>query len=962
MPSGSFVVRSGPACSDATLTSGWYFAPPLLCRRALFASGLADIPLRYAQTPLASREGAALLAAGRLHLDLSPAGAAQAIAAFPGGLSQQARDDLARDTLTGLIEHARATSLTDLLARPLQARELRALLPSAVRPLLGQRSALGFFPAPTRSGSASPAAARPYRHVLLVGLDGADWEIIDPLLEQGRLPNLRALIAQGGRARLRTLTPILSPLLWTSIATGVGPQRHGITDFVAASRETGAEIPVTSSMRRVPAIWNIASEHGLSAGIVGWWATWPAEPVSGFIVSDRVVAPIFGDPILGHADPSASLRRRTWPEPLTLSIQPLVVAPEAVPAGDLGAFVGPGSRALASSQEMLQALATTLAAARTYHGISLSLLEAYQPDLAAVYYSGTDTIAHQFMRYRAPTMAGVTPEEREAWGDVVDRYYDYQDRLLGELLGSASADSLVIVCSDHGFKTGTGRPQTDPRIGVGAAADWHRRFGVLIAAGPGVRQGTVLEDASILDVAPTVLAALGLPVALDLEGRVVQELFAAPLPVTAVDRYQPTDAAAQAAASAEASPVDDEMIARLRALGYIAPEGANALNNQGVMLMDAGRLAEAAATFSAALEREPRFLYAHINLGRARLLMKRYDEAMDSFRTALRLEPERVETLDLMGNVCMERGDLQAAAGWLERALRRQPDDAATLNSLGLLYQRQGKLQEAAAAFARVVQIDPDYVEGRNNIGLVLRQQGRLEEAIGAFRQAIETDPSFPGSYNNEGLVLQDMGRLPEARAVFARGLTVDPDNAILLNNLGALDLVEEKLDDARRRFEESIQADPDYPSARNNLGALEERRGDRGAARAQYEQAAALDPRYLDPRLNLARLDLQEGKLEEGDRRLREILAAAPDYPQALLQMGYLRARQGRMQEALQLAGAALRAMPGAADPHNLLAEIYMAEGRRDEAIQEMKRSLAANPQQPGLIEALRAAGAQPQ
>src|SRR5262249_36550201 len=156
-----------------------------------------------------------------------------------------------------------------------------------------------------------------------------------------------------------------------------------------------------------------------------------------------------------------------------------------------------------------------------YLRIGLDLLSAYDPDFKAIYFEGTDTIAHNFMRYRPPAMPGVTQEELKAYGDVVDRFYEYQDEVIGRLLELADPRTLVIVCSDHGFRSGSNRPATDPRIEMGGAADWHRKFGILVLNGPGVKRGTTLDDVSVLDVTPTVLAAMGQAVAQDMEGRVL---------------------------------------------------------------------------------------------------------------------------------------------------------------------------------------------------------------------------------------------------------------------------------------------------------------------------------------------------------------------------------------------------------------------------------------------------------
>src|SRR5262249_18603443 len=148
--------------------------------------------------------------------------------------------------------------------------------------------------------------------------------------------------------------------------------------------------------------------------------------------------------------------------------------------------------------DLTRKLETIIASERTYLGIGLELLGAYDPDLKAIYFEGTDTIAHNFMRYRPPAMPGVTPAEMAAYGPVVDRFYEYQDEALGRLLALEDERTVVLICSDHGFRTGTNRPPTDPRIEMGGAADWHRKFGILVLSGPGVRRGATLDDVSVM--------------------------------------------------------------------------------------------------------------------------------------------------------------------------------------------------------------------------------------------------------------------------------------------------------------------------------------------------------------------------------------------------------------------------------------------------------------------------------
>src|ERR1041384_5542500 len=133
-------------------------------------------------------------------------------------------------------------------------------------------------------------AAKPGRlasRVLLIGWDGADWKLINPLLEAGQMPHLARLIERGAMGNIASLTPMLSPILWTSIATGKHADKHQILGFAEPDGARGRIRPVTSTSRRCKAIWNIASERGLRAGVVNWFASPPAESINGFVVTDR---------------------------------------------------------------------------------------------------------------------------------------------------------------------------------------------------------------------------------------------------------------------------------------------------------------------------------------------------------------------------------------------------------------------------------------------------------------------------------------------------------------------------------------------------------------------------------------------------------------------------------------------------------------------------------------------------
>ncbi len=107
--------------------------------------------------------------------------------------------------------------------------------------------------------------------VAIFAIDGADWELISELSADGRIPNIRALALGGTTGSLQTIQPTVSPLVWTSVATGLPPDRHGVIDFV----DPQTKQPVDAASRRTPALWDIAEAFGRRSVVVNWWTAWP---------------------------------------------------------------------------------------------------------------------------------------------------------------------------------------------------------------------------------------------------------------------------------------------------------------------------------------------------------------------------------------------------------------------------------------------------------------------------------------------------------------------------------------------------------------------------------------------------------------------------------------------------------------------------------------------------------------
>src|SRR5262245_13086720 len=165
-----------------------------------------------------------------------------------------------------------------------------------------------------------------------------DPRVVDLLMSEGKMPSFARLRQQGAYGRLQSSKPLLSPVVWTTIATGKTPDQHGIGHFVAIDEKTGESLPVTSEMRRVKAVWQILSDAKKKVSVVGWWATWPADTVNGAIVSDHTCYHFLfpqGSRERGDREKGGL----TFPPELFARVAPLVRRPADVTLEEVAPFI-----------------------------------------------------------------------------------------------------------------------------------------------------------------------------------------------------------------------------------------------------------------------------------------------------------------------------------------------------------------------------------------------------------------------------------------------------------------------------------------------------------------------------------------------------------------------------------------------------------------------------------------------
>lgn len=452
-----------------------------------------------------------------------------------------------------------------------------------LRPALAIAAALAMLV----SGCGRSRRAEPLAPVFLIGIDGLEWSVLRPLILAGRSPNLAALMQRGSFGKLGTFQPTLSPVIWTSIATGKSRKHHGIFGFVDGDRGV-----YTSSRRRGRALWNIADRYGLESNVLGWWVTWPVEPIAGMMVSatsagGRVTRNWKGALVEG-------VPQQVHPPELTqrvLAIAHDAAAPDRLERTAEREVFGPLPPDLdARERDLVDQTLWSVASDETYFEIARRVLPERPADLTMLYFGGADVAGHRFWRHLRPwefAWSGSSPRADAALACTLPRYYQWIDRMVGDLVEIAGENSTILIVSDHGMHA-TATQEPNARYTTGDHQD--APPGVLIAAGPGIRKagdyeaflksGTLATRGNVYSIAPTVLGLLGIPAARDMEGSVDRELLT-PEAVTRIDALDVVDTHDDGFREPEvvAMPADSEQefIERMAALGYIlVPEKPDA--------------------------------------------------------------------------------------------------------------------------------------------------------------------------------------------------------------------------------------------------------------------------------------------------------------------------------------------------------------------------------------------------
>lgn len=686
------------------------------------------------------------------------------------------------------------------------------------------------------------------KKVLLLGWDAADWKVITPLMDAGKMPNLERLVSQGVMGNLSTLYPVLSPMLWTSIATGKRAHKHGIHGFSEPDPVSGGVRPITNLGRKTKALWNILQQNGLKSNVVGWWPSHPAEPISGVMVSNHYQQAV------GGADKPWPMRPGTvHPPRLAEALAEFRIHPGELEGDMLLPFVPKAAEIDQHKDKRLAGVAKILAETASIHAAATALMQLEPWDFMGVYFDGIDHFCHGFMKYHPPRLDWIAEEDFELYQGVVEGGYQFHDLMLGAYLHLIDEDTTVIIVSDHGFHPDHLRPREIPNEPAGPA-DEHRHFGVIAMMGPDLKKDELVFGASLLDVTPTILSLFGLPLGRDMDGKPLLNAFANPPAVEYVPSWDevPGDAGLHPAGM-QSDPVDQaEALKQLVELGYIDKPDENLEQaakqtvkelryNLARDYQDSQLIPQASALFAELWDEWPDESRFGVHLLECQL---RLDKAEEAQKTLERLQSEK------------ERYAKEAAAE-LEKLGEEWKDkklDDLTEEEQHKLHKLRKKAGVNRHTFA--------FLRGR-----VLAALGEHRQALEAFAEAAQVQVhNRPSLFQHQAESLMALRRWREAEAKLEEILSIDPVNAQAQLGLSRVYLAAKRPQKALDAALASIGLIYHNPKAHLLCGMALRRLGRRDEAITALQTALAQNPVFPMAHRLLATIYLRQEKIAQAN------------------------------------------------------------------------------------------------
>lgn len=667
------------------------------------------------------------------------------------------------------------------------------------------------------------------KKVLLIGWDAADWKIIWPLISKGEMPALKKLIENGVYGNMATMNPPYSPMLWSTVATGKTPDKHGVLGFVELMPNLKGIRPVTVTTRKSKAVWNILHHKGYKSNVVGWWPSFPAEPINGVMVSDKFQKI--------NKDPKAKnpiLNGTIHPKSMAKDIADLRMFPQEITEAHILPFMPKAKEIDQENDKGLTSFAKIMSENVTVHAAATNLMRTTEWDFMAVYYDLIDHFCHAFMKYHPPKQGPIPQKYFDIYKDNVNGAYRFQDMMLERTMELVDDDTTVIIMSDHGFESGHRRILKMPKYPAAPALE-HRQFGMFVASGPNIKKNEKVFGLGLVDIAPTLLHMFNLPIGRDMDGNVALDIFKDNSKPAYIDSWEEVKGDFGQHKNAEESNQlsDQETMEQLIELGYIdrpdekleiailktkcdlkhnlarvylgkkdyekAKEILLELINDNYPVFE-GEEKEDKNNDNLKLKEELKkgdslidVIPFYMDLLTISLAESNYDEA-EKCLNELRTRNKRFDfnTLTVEAKILIGKGEIRKALKVLV-SVKSNTKNAEVWYQIGKIYQRLEKFNDAKIAFENAINLESDVAKFHQALAATLIRTGDFEEAAEYALTSIELVKYFPEAHYVLGEALEKLGDLENAKKAFDTATKLKPKEHYRAEN--ALENIKEKIE-----------------------------------------------------------------------------------------------------------------------------------------------------------------------
>jgi len=677
--------------------------------------------------------------------------------------------------------------------------------------------------------------------LLVVGWDGADWKVINRLVDEGKMPTIARLIENGTMGNISTLDPPFSPMLWTTIATGMYPFKHGVLGFSEPGPNMTGVRPISSLSRKVKAVWNILTQNNLYCNVLNWWPSHPAEPINGFMISNfyKAVKDVKFQPL-----PAGTVH----PPEFTEFFNYLRLLVPEISAEMLRPLVPQIEKALEKYEKRIEVIAENIATALSVHNAATWLAENSTWDFMAVYFDLIDHMSHGFMTYYPPKLSFVDDEMFNLFNQVVEGTYILQDYMLGHLLELAGEDTNLILLSDHGFHSDHLRPKHTPSEPAGPAYQ-HRPLGILLLHGPLFKKDERIYGASLLDITPTILYAYDLPIGQDMDGVPLVNAFAHPSEIKTIPSWQEVKGNdGSHPNNAKVSNYDQaEALQQLIDLGYIekpdndaflaAKKTQSELNyNLARSYMFANYFAKAAEIFENLFQQSPYSARFGIRLIQCYRQLGQTDKAQQVLSKLQQNLPQHIQELK------------DKIEQFKDKTKDGQLDDKQKEQISNLQTQLIGAIKDKMLTSVTEAEI--------------LAQEGKTEQALKIMHDLLSSAIPNPGLYNKTADIYILRKQYDKALSMLEQSLELDPENHQTLYRLGYIHFHQGNYEQALDYLLQSVSLVYYNYKAQYLLGKTFMELSDYQRAALALEVCLIISPNLLQVRQML--IDLYEQKLNE--------------------------------------------------------------------------------------------------